>query len=275
MDFDKVKYELGQRKSGIIFWVSGFLFMLFIFIFISSKEFSFLIILSSMTQMLGFVMLLWIVYTNRSCSGISYNTIICYMFILTSRLLSTLFYSGYLPSDEAGDWFYQLNEICTLVAIIILSLLISYSFKDTYNAEFDTFYWGYFVVPTLGLALLIHTNLNRNVLTDAAWSFSMYLETVAIYPQIDLFVKKRSQIETFTSHYVALQGLSRLFSLIFWYYTYEELVSASTDHGYSLFPQACGYLVILSQVVQLAIMGDYYYQYFKSAWKGESINLGI
>ncbi len=227
-----------------------------------------------MTQMFGFVIVVWKLYYYKSSSGISLNTVICYLILISSRLLSNLFYSGYLPSDEAGDWFYQLTEIITLVSLILLIVMISVSYRDTYNEEFDTVYWGYLTIPALGLALLIHTNLNHNVITDAAWTFSMYLETVAIYPQIDLFVKKRGQIESFTGHYVALQGLSRLFCLIFWFYTYEELISASSDHGYSLFPHYCGYLVILSQVVQLLIMMDYYYHYFKGIFKGEAVDLG-
>lgn len=274
MDYERVMFELGRRKEGIIFWLLGSLFMLFIYIFISSKEFSFLIILSSMSQMLGFVIVVWKVYYYKSCSGISYNTVISYLIILSSRLLSTIFYSGYLPSDEAGDWFYQLTEIVTLFSIISLAVMISGVYRDSYNAEFDVIYWGYLAIPCLGLALLVHTNLNRNVLTDVAWTFSMYLETVAIYPQIDLFVKKRGQIESFTSHYVSLQGLSRLFSLIFWFYTYEELVSASSDAGYSLFPSYCGYFIIFSQFAQLVIMIDYYYHYFKNLYSGEEMNLG-
>ena len=274
MDFETLMFEIKKRKGGLLFWTAGFVFMLFIYIFISSKEFSFLIILSSITQMLGFLIVVWKLYYYKSSSGISLNTVVSYLVIISSRLLSTIFYSGYLPSDEAGDWFYQLTEIITLVCLIILVIMINNSYRDTYNIEFDTIYWGYLAIPCLGLALLIHTNLNKNVLTDASWTFSMYLETVAIYPQIDLFVKKKGQIESFTGHYVALQGLSRLFSLIFWWYTYEELVSATSDSGYSLFPQYCGYLIILSQVAQLIIMIDYYYHYFKGIIKGENVDLG-
>lgn len=274
MDTEQLMFQIKKRKGGIIFWTLGVLFILFIFIFISSKEFSFLIIMSSMSQMLGFLIVVWKMYYYKSSSGISLNTVKCYLVIICSRLLSTLFYSGYLPSDEAGDWFYQLTEIITLLSLILLTIFISSSYRDTYNIEFDNIYWGYLVLPSLGAALLIHTNLNKNVLTDVAWTFSMYLETVAIYPQIDLFVKKRGQIESFTGHYVALQGLSRLFSLAFWWYTYEELISATSDSGYSLFPSYCGYIIILSQVIQLIIMLDFYYHFFKSMFKGENMDLG-
>jgi hypothetical protein len=102
---------------------------------------------------------------------------------------------------------------------------------------------------------------------DINWAFSMYLEAVAIFPQILLFSKKRGQIESFTSHYVALCGLSRLFSLIFWWDTYEELIADDL-----LFGAYVGYFIIGSQILQLIIMADYYYLYFKSILKGQALN---
>jgi len=271
-DPDTLLFELKKKKKDILFWAAGIFFTLFIYLFVSSKDFSFLIIMQAIFQLMSFVIVVWSIRSYQSVSGLSLNTAICYLFVIISRLTSTLFYSGYLPSDEAGDWFYQLTEVLTLLCVIALVYMITTSYKESYNADMDVISWTWLVVPTLALALLFHTNLNRNLLTDAAWTFSMYLETVAIYPQIHLFVKKGGYIEPFTSHYVSLQGLSRLFSLIFWWYTYEELIAAATDSGYSLFPELCGYLVIISQVLQLVIMIDYYYHYFKGLFKGEQMN---
>jgi hypothetical protein len=141
-------------------------------------------------------------------------------------------------------------------------------YHDTYDSQHDSLDYKYFVFPALAVAFLVHTNLNRNLITDVMWTFSMYLETAAIVPQLVLFHSKRGQIEKYTSHFVALQGLSRLFSLLFWYDTYAEL-NETQANSYSLLQEYCGYMIIASQVVQLIIMCDYYYFYFKSLWKGE------
>jgi ER lumen protein retaining receptor len=265
-------HEIKKRKNDLIFWGTGLSFILFIYYFVSSKDFSFLLILSSMVQMLSVILLIWKVWSNKNSSGISLNTIICYIIILLARLSSTLFYNGYLPSDDAGDWFYQLTEIITLITLLALFYIISQVLSDTYNKENDLIHFKYLVIPSICLAFLAHTHLNKNFFTDVMWCFSMYLEAVAIYPQIFMFKEKKGHIETFTSHYVAFQGFSRLFTLIFWWYTYEELVEEGSE-GYSLFQSYCGYLIIFSQFLQLIIMCEYYYLYFKSLIKGEKMTM--
>ena len=271
-DSQILSYEIKKRKSDVILWIAGIFFILLIYFFISSKDFSFLLILSSIIQLLSMIMLITKVWTHRNSSGISLNTIISYIFIMASRLSSTLFYNGYLPADDAGDWFYQLIEILTLLSLILLYYIISRMYKDTYNKDLDIIDFKYLVIPCISLAFLAHTHLNKSFLNDMLWCFSMYLEGVAIYPQIFMFKQKKGQIETFTSHYVAFQGFSRVFSLIFWWYTYEELVEEGTE-GYSLFQSYVGYLVIFAQIFQLIIMMEYYYLYFKSLIKGEKITM--
>ncbi len=261
-------FYMKKNKKDIFFWSFGILLILFVYIFISSKDYSFLIVLSSLVQMLSFIVILLKVISYESCSGLSYHTVLCYVIILASRLTSTLFYHGYLPSDQAGDWFYQLTELFTLLCSVGLLVLMKGKYHDTYDYQHDSLDYKYFVFPALALAFLVHTSLNRNLLTDVMWTFSMYLETAAIVPQLLLFHSKKGQIEKYTSHFVALQGLSRLFSLLFWYDTYAEL-NETQSNSFSLLQEYCGYMVIASQVVQLVIMCDYYYFYFKSLWKGD------
>ena len=261
-------FELKKRRKDLIFWGSVIVAILFIFIFISSKDFSFFLVLSSIVQICAFVIILTKVTNYQNCSGFSPNTLICYCILLFARLTSTLFYPGYLPSDSSGSWLYQLTDILSLFICGLLIYLIYFKHNETADIMLDNsipFY--YLVIPTYILAIIIRSNLNDNVFCDINWAFSMYLEAVAIFPQILLFSKKRGQIESFTSHYVALCGLSRLFSLIFWWDTYEELVN---DNLY--FGSLVGYFIIGSQILQLIIMADYYYLYFKSILKGQELN---
>ena len=186
-----LSYEIKKRKKDLIFWFSAILFTMFIFSFVSNKDFSFLLVLSSISQMLSFLIIIWKVISFSNSSGISLNTVIAYIIILTSRLSSTLFFNGYLPSDETGDWFYQLTEIATLLSLIFLFYIITALFKDTYNSELDKIDWRNLALPTFILAVLAHTHLNKNLITDVFWCFSMYLEAVAIYPQIYIFHQKK------------------------------------------------------------------------------------
>ncbi len=235
----------------------------------SSKDFSFFLVLSSLVQTCAFVIILLKVTDRQNTGGLSANTLICYCILLFARLTSTLIYPGYLPNDSTGSWLYQLSDTISMLICCLLIYLIYFKYKETSDLMLDNripFY--YLVIPSYILGSIVKSNLNNNFFCDTNWAFSMYLETVAIFPQILLFSIKKGQIEKFTSHYVALCGLSRLFSLIFWWDTYEELkVTDSTFGNYA------GYFIIGAQILQLLIMADYYYLYFKSILKGNEINI--
>ena len=270
-DPQALMFEIRKHKKDIAFWLSGILFTLLIFIFVSSKDYSFILVLSSLIQTLAFLIIFLKVYNFQNCSGLSVNTLICYSILLSARLTSTLLFPGYLPSDDSGDWFYQLTEISSLICVLVLIYLCKYVYKETSDYMSDTVHFAYLVIPCLVFALVIHTSLNRFFFTDVMWTFSMYLETFAVYPQLKLFLNKKGQIESYTSHYVSLCGFSRLLSLLFWADTFKEL-NTSDEGTFSLFSEYSGYFIIISQIGQLVIMVDYYYYYFKSIIKGESLN---
>ena len=270
-DPEKLFFEIQKRKKDVFFWIIAITIITFITIFISSQDYSFLLVLSSLTQMFAFIIVVIKVYTFQNSSGLSINTLICYALLLSARLFTNLLFSGYLPSDNSGDWFYQLTEIISLLCVLLLIYLTLIVYTETSDYTNDKVPFYYLAIPTFILACIVHTSLNGFLPTDITWCFSMYLEAVAIFPQIQLFVVKKGQIETYTSHYVALCGLSRLLSLIFWWDTYPEL-NTQDGNSISLFCNYCGYFIVASQIIQLLIMIDYYYLYFKSLFKGEAMN---
>lgn len=257
-------YDVRKHKKDIIFYSFGLLFVLLIFIFISSKTYSFIMVLASTVQMLGFLMLINKITSNKSCSGLSLNTIISYAIVLFSRLTATVIGKTYLPEDSSGDWFYQLTEFISFMACVVLIYLITYVYRDTRDTQNDKIQFYVLMLLASPFALLFKPSLIKNSLLDFNWAFSMYLETIAIFPQINMFQSRGGKIDSFTGHYVAICGLSRLLSLIFWFDTYPELAEEN-----SFFSRQAGRGIILTQILQLVLMCDYYYLYFKSIFKGE------
>jgi len=153
--------------------------------------------------MFGFLILVAKILSSHSISGLSKNSVICYTLCIMFRLCSILFYDGYLPYDKTGDFIYRLAEIITFLMCLLVLYLMIFRFKRSYNRDIDIFKWYYFAIPTFILAVLFHPCLNSWILADVPWTFALYLESVAMFPQLDLFRKKSGEIETFTSHYVA------------------------------------------------------------------------
>lgn len=48
----------------------------------------------------------------------------------------------------------------------------------------------YLAAPCFVLAVLFHPGLNSHFLADTTWAFSMYLESVAMMPQLYMFQKQ-------------------------------------------------------------------------------------
>lgn len=48
----------------------------------------------------------------------------------------------------------------------------------------------YLAAPCFVLAVLFHPGLNSHFLADTTWAFSMYLESVAMLPQLVMFQKQ-------------------------------------------------------------------------------------
>lgn len=67
-------------------------------------------------------------------------------------------------------------------------------------------------------------------------------------------------------HTVFALGSARIFELIFWLGSFKEL----SDHSGLRIP---GYLVLLSQIGHLILLGDFFYYYFKSISRGLPMEL--
>lgn len=95
--------------------------------------------------------------------------------------------------------------------------------------------------------------------TQILWTFSIYLEAVAILPQLFL-VSKTGEAETITSHYLFALGSYRALYLLNWIYRYFA------EDYYDL-------ITIIAGVVQTVLYCDFFYLYITRVIKGRSFRL--
>lgn len=260
----QIMFEIRKRKKDVIFWAVSLAIILIILIFICEKENSLYFVLSSMAQTLSFVIIMLRVTQYQSCSGISINYLICFIIMILSRLITNIFSSYDIQIDIVNSIFLYLSQFISLLICFYLIYLIYLVYPETSDKMLDNkipFY--YLLIPSLILAILFKPYIFRNWFFDLMFIYSIILESVAIYPQIILFSIKKGEIETYTSNFIAFQGLSTIFVLIFWYKNYFCL----NDNDSLLLGGYSGYVVIGSEILQLIIMGYYFYLYFKSIMK--------
>merc|ERR1719389_384910 len=245
-------------KVWTIFGVSVFL----IFYFFSSGDFSFLLTLSSLVSVFSFLMVAVKIENGRTVKGVSLKMMECYIAIFFCRLWAIIPFEGYLPFDKSGDWLYQVCEafgLC-LAGSIVYCCRVQYA--STYDVTTDTPNHLYLIGPALVIALILHPHLNNFLPSDIAWAFALYLESVTVLPQLFMFMKE-GKAQPHTSHFLAAQALSRLMSFIFWASSFSEL--SNPDH---VIKKYVGNWVVLIQLVQLVLMGDFIYHYIRCVQKG-------
>ncbi|KAK2196344.1 ER lumen protein retaining receptor [Babesia duncani] len=131
--------------------------------------------------------------------------------------------------------------------------------QQTYNRKIDKFnYEKYLLGPVMGLSLITTYHYGP---VDILWTFSIWLESVAILPQLTMLYQQR-EVENITSHYVVTMGLYRAFYLLNWVYRYFFETPA----------YVCG-VCWLAGLVQTLLYVDFFYYFAKSKWYGKRLVL--
>jgi ER lumen protein retaining receptor len=86
--------------------------------------------------------------------------------------------------------------------------------RPTHDPSIDTFRVEFLIAPAFFLGLLFNYSYS---ITEVFWSFSIFLESIAILPQ--LFILQRTgEAETITTHYIAALGAYRGLYIPNWIY---------------------------------------------------------
>lgn len=205
-------------------------------------------LLADLSHLLAIIILLLKIWKTRSCAGISGKSQILFSIVYTTRYLDllTTFVSPY-------NTFMKIVFIAASYATVYLMYV---KFKATYDHNHDTFRIEFLLIPSLILALLINREFT---VLEVLWTFSIYLESVAILPQLFL-VSKTGEAESITSHYLFALGSYRGLYILNWIYRYIV-----EDH-YEVIAIAAG-------VVQTVLYCDFFYLYITKVLKGKKLQL--
>ncbi|XP_015173657.1 PREDICTED: ER lumen protein-retaining receptor [Polistes dominula] len=205
-------------------------------------------LLGDISHLLAIIILLLKIWKTRSCAGISGKTQILFAIVYTTRYLDLI--NTYISI------YNTFMKIIFLSASFATVYLMYIKFKATYDHNHDTFRIEFLIIPTFVLALLINHELS---VVEVLWTFSIYLESVAILPQLFL-VSKTSEAESITSHYLFALGSYRGLYLFNWVYRYY-----AEDH-YDL-------IAIVAGLIQTVLYCDFFYLYITKVLKGKKLQL--
>merc|ERR1712216_608509 len=204
-----------------------------------------------MTHLCSILGLLLKINATKSCAGVSLKTQELYLLVFVTRYLDLLY-----------SFISLYNTCMKLIFIGSSGCIIWYMRKhrvvsQTYDREQDTFRVVFLVGPSMLLAMLINHEFS---FTEVLWTFSIYLEAVAILPQLVL-LQRAKNVDTLTGNYVFALGGYRALYLVNWVYRYM------TEPGYKQ------WIVWVSGAVQTAIYCDFFYYYLRAWRNNEKLNL--
>lgn len=197
-----------------------------------------------MSHLISIIVLLLKIYATRSCSGIS---------LKTQELYALVFLTRYL--DLFTDFVSVYNTVMKIVFIsssvaIVWCMRRHPLVRRSYDRDQDTFRHHFLVGGSFLLALIFN---DKFTIKEVLWAFSIYLEAVAILPQLVL-LQRSGNVDNLTGQYVFFLGAYRAFYILNWIYRYF------TENQYSR------WISWVAGLLQTALYADFFYYYFIS-WK--------
>uniref|UniRef100_A0A7S4HZX9 ER lumen protein-retaining receptor n=2 Tax=Odontella aurita TaxID=265563 RepID=A0A7S4HZX9_9STRA len=212
-----------------------------------------------MSHVFSIIILLLRLRVAKNAQGISLRTNELFFVVFVTRYLDlfTTFYSLY----NSGMKILYIVTTGTIIYMIRFKEPIC----STYDKAQDTFlHWRYAVAPCAVIATITHligSGFRRFELLELLWTFSIYLESIAILPQL-IVLQRYREVENLTGNFIFFMGAYRAFYILNWIWrSYHEPMY---QHHFVVY--FCG-------VLQTLLYADFFYYYFKSKTKGGKFSL--
>ena len=208
-------------------------------------------LVADMSHMLAIIVLLVKIFRTGSVAGLSGISQIFYAIVFSTRYLDLF---EYLIS------YYNTTFKCLFISLTYLTVFLTFcTYRNTYNSKNDPKKFYFMLVPCLVLALLRILFDPYLDFIEVMWTFSIYLEAVAIVPQLWM-LNKTGECESITLHYIFLLGLYRALYIANWVYKHFNADNLE-------------FIAVFCGVVQTLIYCPFFYMYATKVVRGNKYKL--
>ncbi|SCV68355.1 BQ2448_476 [Microbotryum intermedium] len=206
-------------------------------------------LLGDLSHLASILILVHKITKSRSCRGISFKTQLSYLIVFLTRYVD-------LVTGPHISLYNTVMKIFFIGSAAYVIFLMKVKFKPTQDPAIDTLRLEYLLGPCTVLALIFNYRFTPS---EILWSFSIYLEAVAILPQL-FMLQRTGEAETITTHYLFALGAYRALYVPNWIYRYftEDTVDP---------------IAIVAGLVQTGLFSDFFYVYFTKVMKGQKFEL--
>ncbi|RMZ12114.1 hypothetical protein D0860_03078 [Hortaea werneckii] len=185
--------------------------------------------------------------SSSSASGISFKSQFLYLVVYVTRYLD-LFWTD--PTKNLWNTIFKIVFIGCQSYMIYLMLV---DYKPTHDPNQDTFKVEYLLGGAAVLGIVWPPEYK---ITEMLWAFSIWLEAVAILPQL-FMLQRTGEAETITTHYLFALGAYRALYIPNWIYKY--FVGERVE-----------LIAVVAGLAQTVLYSDFFYIYWTKCVKPPS-----
>jgi ER lumen protein retaining receptor len=187
----------------------------------------------------------------QSCAGISFKSQALYLIVYITRYLD-LFWTF---TDSAYNTIFKLLFLASSGYTIYV---MTTKFKPTHDPNLDTFRVQYLLAGALVLAIIYPY---KYTLAEILWAFSIWLESVAILPQL-FMLQRTGEAETIDANYLFALGAYRALYIPNWLWRYFR-----EGHWDGI--------AVLAGLIQTLLYSDFFWIYYNKVLKGKKFALPV
>ncbi|KAI0429761.1 putative HDEL sequence binding protein [Xylaria sp. FL1042] len=187
----------------------------------------------------------------NGCAGISFKSQALYLMVYVTR---------YLDLFTTESYYNIIFKILFISSQGYIVYLMTTKYKPTHDPNLDTFRVQYLLGGAAVLAILMPY---RYTLSEILWAFSIWLESVAILPQL-FMLQRTGEAETITTHYLFALGIYRGLYIPNWIYRYFTEPNHKMD-----------WIAIIAGVIQTILYSDFFWIYYTKVMKGKKFKLPV
>ncbi|KAK7733077.1 endoplasmic reticulum retention protein [Cytospora paraplurivora] len=187
----------------------------------------------------------------KSCSGISFKSQALYLLVYITR---------YLDLFQTSSIYNFVFKLAFLASQGYIIYLMTTAYKPTNDPNVDTFRVQYLLAGAAVLAVLLPY---KYTVSEILWAFSIWLESVAIMPQL-FMLQRTGEAETITTHYLFALGLYRALYIPNWIWRYFAEPGNKVD-----------WIAVVAGLVQTVMYSDFFWVYYNKVLKGKKFKLPV
>lgn len=217
---------------------------------------------SAVAEAFGLLVLRRKIQSSESVKGVSGMTMVMYAVVYAVRELVLL--PGMSTVDE---WAVQILSFTSLVIVLDILKSVFVRYRSSYQEELDVLRAKWLIPSCIVFAAVLHPSLEEGPWFSFFWTSCLYLDVMALMPQIIMMERGAGKVSAPICHFVAATAVSRMVDLWFWLFNFQ-LVGDYMPGEFHF----SGWLIIFFHVLHLLLVADFMYYYVKARLSGSSFS---